>query len=64
MTFGPESILFIGDSKGAQIVAIDMSSAQKATNEKLNIPDIEALLSELLGADSDQLQIIDMIVNF
>lgn len=63
MTFGPESILFIGDSKGAQIVAIDMSSAQKATNEKLNIPDIEALLSELLGADSDQLQIIDMVVN-
>lgn len=63
MTFGPESILFIGDSKSAQIVAVDMSTAKKATNEKLNIPDIESLLSELLGADSDQLQIIDMVVN-
>ncbi len=63
MTFGPESILFIGDSKAAQIVAVDMSTAPKATNEKLNIPDIESVLSELLGADSDQLQIIDMVVN-
>ncbi len=63
MAFGPESILFIGDSQGAQIVAIDMSTSKKAINEKLNIPDIESLLSELLGADSDQLQIIDMVVN-
>jgi len=63
MTFGPESILFIGDSQGAQIVAVDMSTAAKATNEKLNIPDVEAVLSELLGADSDQLQIVDMVVN-
>ena len=63
MSFGPEGILFIGDSKGAQIVAIDMSADAKATNEKLNIPDIELLLSELLGSDSDQLQIVDMVVN-
>ncbi|GGG40002.1 hypothetical protein GCM10011344_46080 [Dokdonia pacifica] len=63
MTFGPESILFIGDSQGAQVVAIDLSTAPTATNEKLNIPDVELLLSELLGADSDQLQIVDMVVN-
>ncbi|WP_299211241.1 hypothetical protein [uncultured Dokdonia sp.] len=63
MTFGPESILFIGDSQGAQIIAIDMSTAPKANNEKVSIPDMELLLSELLGADSDQLQIIDMAVN-
>ncbi|MEP0263490.1 hypothetical protein [Dokdonia sp.] len=63
MTFGPEGILFIGDSNGAQIVAIDMSTASKANNEKLRIPDIELLLSELLGSDSDQIQIIDMVVN-
>ena len=63
MTFGPEGILFIGDSQGAQIIAIDMSTAEKAVNEKVRIPDIEAILGELLGSDSDQLQIIDMVVN-
>lgn len=63
MTFGPEGILFLGDSKKSQIVAVDMSSATKATNEKLYIEDIESLLGQLLGSDSDQLQIIDMVVN-
>ncbi|MBW1298318.1 hypothetical protein [Aquimarina litoralis] len=63
MTFGPQGILFLGDSKNSQIVAVDLSAATKATNEKLYIKDIEALLGELLGADSDQLQIIDMVVN-
>ena len=63
MTFGPKGILFLGDSKNSQIVAIDMSTAKKAVNEKLYIEDIEALLTQLLGADSDQLQIIDLVVN-
>ncbi len=63
MTFGPEGILFLGDSQNSQIVAVDMSSAKKATNKKLYLKDIESLLSDLLGADSDQLQIIDMVVN-
>jgi hypothetical protein len=63
MTFGPKGILFLGDSKNSQIVAIDMSSAKKAVNKKMYIEDIEALLNQLLGADSDQLQIIDLVVN-
>ncbi|MGV6832213.1 MAG: hypothetical protein ACWA5P_11715 [bacterium] len=63
MTFGPEGILFIGDSAASQIIAVDLSSATKATNEDLYIEDIDTLLSNLLGADSDQVQIIDMVVN-
>ena len=63
LSFGPEGILFIGDSQAAQVVAIDMGNAKKAVNENLNIRDVEGLLSELLGADSDQLQIVDMVVN-
>lgn len=63
MSFSPGGILFVGDSKGAQVIAIDMSTAPKANNEKVNIPDVELLLSQLLGSDSDQLQIVDMVVN-
>lgn len=63
MTFGPESILFIGDSDAAQVVAIDLSQQAKAVNEKMAIADLEGELSELLGASKDQFQIIDMAVD-
>lgn len=63
LSFGPESILFIGDSEAAQLVAIDLSHQQKATNEKLRIANIESELSELLGTTSDQFQIIDLAVD-
>jgi len=63
LTFGPEGILFIGDSKAAKVVAIDMGNAQKAVNENLNIRNLEGLLSDLLGSESDQFQIVDMAVN-
>ena len=63
LSFGPESILFIGDSEAAQLVAIDLSTQQKATNEKLGIANLEEQLSELLGTTTDQFQIIDLAVD-
>ena len=63
MAFGPESILFIGDSDAAQVVAIDLSSQAKAQNEKMAIADLEDELSKLLGTETDQLQIIDLAVD-
>jgi len=63
LAFGPESILFVGDSEAAQVVAIDLSAQQKATNEEMAINDLEGELSKLLGTSSDQFQIIDMVVD-
>jgi len=63
MTFGPESILFVGDSDAAQVVAIDLSQQPKATNEKVAIENLEEMLSNLLGTTSDQFQIIDLAVD-
>ena len=63
MVFGPESILFIGDSEAAQIVAIDLSNQSKAINDDMAIDDLEKELSSLLGTTSDQFQIIDMAVD-
>lgn len=63
MAFGPESILFIGDSDAAQVVAIDLSTQEKAHNEKMAIADIEDELSKLLGTETDQIQIIDLAVD-
>ena len=63
LAFGPEGILFIGDSQAAQIVAIDFSAHQKSSNEQLRIPDLEGTLSSILGSASDQFQLVDMAVN-
>ena len=63
MAFGPESILFVGDSEAAQVVAIDLSSQEKAVNDEMAIADLEKDLGALLGTSSDQFQIIDMAVD-
>jgi len=63
MTFGPESILFIGDSEAAQVVAVDLSKQEKAVNDERAITDMEEMLGNLLGTTSDQFQVIDLAVD-
>ncbi len=63
MTFGPEGILFIGDSKSAQIIAIDLSEHPKVDNSKVNIDLLDKLIADMLGTATDQIQITDMVVN-
>ncbi len=63
MTFGPEGILFIGDSKSAQIVAVDLSSHPKVDNSKVKIDLLDKLIADMLGSTIDQIQITDMVVN-
>ncbi|WP_282079088.1 hypothetical protein [Aquimarina algiphila] len=63
MTFGPKGILFIGDSKSAQIVAIDVSSHPKVDNSKVKIDLLDQLIADMLGTTTDQIQITDMAVN-
>ena len=63
LTFGPEGILFIGDSKSAQIMAVDLSAHPTANNEKISIKKLDVKLAEMLGASVDEVQITDMVVN-
>ncbi|WP_106791355.1 hypothetical protein [Aquimarina sp. Aq78] len=63
MTFGPEGILFIGDSKSAQIVAIDLSTHPKVDNSTVKINFLDILIADMLGTPIDQIQITDMVVN-
>ncbi len=63
MTFGPEDILFIGDSKSAQIIAIDVSDHPVADNSKVKINQLDKLIADKLGTAIDQVQITDMVVN-
>ncbi|MBW1296493.1 hypothetical protein [Aquimarina litoralis] len=63
MTFGPEGILFIGDSDAAQIIAIDLSEHPKLDNSKLKLDNIDKLVADMMGTTIDQVQITDMVVN-
>jgi hypothetical protein len=63
LAFGPQGILFVGDSIGAQIVALDLNDRTPREATALRIEDIEGKIATLLGADSRDVLIHDMAVN-
>lgn len=64
ITFGPEGVLFVADTKSAAIVAIDTRDARPAGPAKaLKVQGINEKLAALLGTSADQVMINDMAVN-
>jgi len=64
MVFGPEGILFIGDSKSAMIFAIDTKdNLVVAVSEAINIQNIDQKIASALGTTVDNIIIRDMAVN-
>jgi len=64
LSFGPEGILFIGDSKSASVFAIETSDEQKVDKaEAQHIEQIDVKLAEALGTTPDNISIQDMAVN-
>jgi hypothetical protein len=62
LAFGPEGILFIGDAKGAQLVAIDTGDAKgEAAKAKYEIANLDETLSKAVGGS--KVTINDMVVN-
>ncbi|HEV3143263.1 MAG TPA: hypothetical protein VGZ47_05190 [Gemmataceae bacterium] len=64
LAFGPESVLFIGDSTAATIYAVatgDEASGDK--NAPLNVEKIDSQIAELLGATPKDIAISAMRVN-
>jgi hypothetical protein len=64
LAFGPEGILFIGDSKGATIFAIATEDTTAAkTLEKFKVEGINEKIANLLGFEASKLQIGGMATN-
>lgn len=64
LAFGPEGILFIGDSKSAAIYALntkDNTAKEKAA--AINIEHFDKKVAQALGTTVDNIQISDMAVN-
>ena len=63
LTFGPEGILFIGDSIGAAVYAIDTGDRTVEPAAQVSIAGINDRVAAMLGTASDQILINDMAVN-
>lgn len=64
LAFGPEGILFIGDTQNAMLVAVDTKDAQPGkAKEKFNMERVDETLAAMLGTTADKLTIQDMAVN-
>src|SRR5690348_14344983 len=63
LAFGPSGILFIGDSLGAQIVAIDTGDTKAATTGSINMSGVDGKIAAALGTTADQISIRDVVTN-
>ncbi len=64
IAFGPEGILFVGDSKSAMITAIDTKDNTEAKAPKsINLKKVDEQIAALLGTTADQIKIQDMAIN-
>jgi hypothetical protein len=64
LSFGPEGVLFIGDSETAKIFAYDTQDMEPAAEkEDYNIENFDKKIAEMLGATTEEIEIVDLVVN-
>jgi hypothetical protein len=64
LAFGPSGILFVGDSVGGSIVAIDTADTKApASAVKINVEGVDAKIAALVGIPRDQVVVNDVAVN-
>jgi hypothetical protein len=64
LAFGPEGILFVGDTQGAAIFAIDTGdNMQASAGSSLKVEGIDGKIAALLGAAPKEIMINDMAIN-
>src|ERR1044071_9750124 len=64
LAFGPDGILFVGDSMGGEIFAIDTDDRTKPTAQvKVDVCGVNEKIAALLGTAADQILINDVVVN-
>lgn len=64
LAFGPEGILFVGDSRNAAVYALNTDDTNQADAvEDFSIEDFDVFVAEALGAMATELTIQDVVVN-
>ena len=63
LAFGPDGVLFVGDSVGGAIVAIDTQDRKAVSSAQINVQGVDAKIAALVGVTPDQIVINDVVVN-
>ena len=64
ITFGPQGILFLGDTQGASVIAVDTKDTKPIDEgTKVEMKEIDKQIAAIMGTTADQIMIIDMAVN-
>lgn len=63
MAFGPEAILFVGDSVGGAVWALDTGDRKASAAKSVEIAGANQKIAAMLGTAPDQILINDMAVN-
>jgi len=63
LAFGPNGVLFIADSIGGRVVAIDTHDRGEHATGKVNVDGIDAKIAAMVGVAPDQIVINDVTVN-
>ena len=63
LAFGPDGVLFVGDSIGASIVALDVDDHIARAGGAVEIKGINEKIAAMLGTSADQITIQDVVVN-
>jgi hypothetical protein len=64
LAFGPDGVLFVADSLGGKVVALDTNdrTAPRMT-PRVNVQGVDAKIASLLGTTPDQIMVNDLTVN-
>jgi hypothetical protein len=63
LTFGPDGILFIGDSKSATVFAVNTKDTKKTNATAVEVKNIDEKIAAALGTTKANVTITDMVVN-
>jgi len=64
LAFGPEGVLFVGDSRSGAVFAVDLGArAQAPVKDPKAITDVEGKLAALLGAKASDVMVHDLAVD-
>ena len=63
LAFGPDGVLFVGDSIGGAIVALDTNDKTPVATAAVNVQGLDQTIAGLVGVMPDQILINDVAVN-
>src|SRR5256714_4860319 len=63
LTFGPDGVLFVGDSIGGAVVALDTNDKTPVKTAAINVQGLDQKIAGLVGVMPDQILINDVAVN-